>query len=264
MKEPVLFKESEFPSGAHPSVSEDVPESGKRFSFVEVNGGASFLEYRFRAARDSVLEVVVLQDVPMNQDVFIRIHADAESGATLRLTLVQKGASRGQIDLLASAKGTGASIEIQALHHSKDSQKHALRADVHHPVPGTRSDLQVWCAADGTSRSIFNGLIRIDRGASKTEAFQKNRNLLLSERAVIDSFPKLLIANDDVKCAHGSSTSSLDPDQAYYLQSRGLNHADAEAMITRGFLRQALESISDEACRATLQSRLGVLEEEWA
>jgi len=111
---------------------------------------------------------------------------------------------------------------------------------------------------------VFNGLIDIKKNAHHTEAFQKNRNLLLSDRATIDSFPKLLIANDAVKCAHGSSTSTLEPDQANYLRSRGISQEEAEHMMVQGFLRQALSEISDESCKKTLYQELSIVDEDWS
>jgi Fe-S cluster assembly protein SufD len=123
--------------------------------------------------------------------------------------------------------------------------------------------MQVWCAAQEESQSVFNGLIRIDSGAHHTEAYQKNKNLILSDRATVDSFPKLLIANDDVKCAHGSSTSTLDPEQAYYLQSRGIGSEFARDMLLQGFLRQSLGGIENPECRRVLEQKLSLTPEDW-
>jgi Fe-S cluster assembly protein SufD len=116
--------------------------------------------------------------------------------------------------------------------------------------------------AKDESQTIFSGIITIEKGAHHTEAFQKNKNLILSEKATVDSIPQLFIFNDDVKCAHGSSTSTLDPDQYIYLQSRGIGLQDAESMITRGFIENAIHWIENGATSARVHEVLGLQVEE--
>jgi len=113
--------------------------------------------------------------------------------------------------------------------------------------------------AKDQSQTIFNGVISIAEGAHHTEAFQKNKNLILSERATVDSIPQLFIHNDDVKCAHGSSTSTLDPEQYIYLQSRGIGLSDAEQMITRGFMENAIHWIENSDTRTRVMDALELL-----
>jgi Fe-S cluster assembly protein SufD len=267
MKEPILFSSTDPSAGTFaqtPTVSIATTEGQRRFAFHPIREGGKCFDVNFLADRNSTLEVVVLQDAPAGSDLRIRLHAIAKEGATLKLTIVQKGASRSLVDLFSEASGAGSMLEVRALHVAADGQRLHFHAETRHPVPGTSSDLQVWNAARGDSRTLFRGLIRIEKGARQTEAFQRNRNLILSERAVIDSIPKLLIANDDVKCAHGSSTSSLDPDQEVYLQSRGIDRMTAEKMLVNGFIAQALDSIGDEECRKGISSLFGLGTDSWA
>jgi Fe-S cluster assembly protein SufD len=262
MKEPILFSSTEsLPASSVDSIATKVGEC--RFSFHPVREGGRTVELQLHAARNSVLESVILQDAPSGSDLRIRLRATADEGATLKLTIVQKGASRSLVELFSEASGDGSRLEIRGLHVAESGQNLHFIAETRHPVPGTSSDLQVWNAARGESRTLFRGLIQIEKGASQTEAFQKNRNLILSERAVIDSIPKLLIANDDVKCAHGSSTSSLDPDQEVYLQSRGIDRKTAEKMLVNGFIAQALEGIGDEECRKAMSALFGLENSAW-
>jgi Fe-S cluster assembly protein SufD len=262
MKEPILFPSSDSLPATPPECIDALPGQ-KRFTFHALTEGERTIELRFHAAKDSVLESVVLQDVPKGQSVRIRIRAIAESGATLKLLCIQRGSSKSSVELFSEAAGKGARLELRGLNVAHDGQQLHLIAESRHPVASTSSDLQVWNAALGESRTLFSGLIRIEPGARQTEAFQKNRNLILSERAVIDSIPKLLIANDDVKCAHGSSTSSLDLEQEMYLRSRGLDRLEAEQMLVRGFIAQAMDGVGDLGCREDLAQRFGLDSNAW-
>ena len=210
------------------------------------------------------VEMVIEQANSAEVESLSRVKVKAGSDSTLKLTVILDGGAKSAFEIDTSVEGRGARVEVRGLLNAKGSQQFSLRADAVHAVSDTYSDLQVWCAARDDSRTVFNGRIHILQSAPRTEAFQKNRNLMLSKRATVDSFPKLLIENDEVKCAHGSSTSSLEPEQTYYLQARGIDRETAESMMLKGFLRQPLEWISDAAVRSEIESRLGVLEEEWS
>jgi len=264
MKEFVLFKDQNelpFSQATHHFKS---AAGETRFFFHEINEGQLNHKIEFSAAPESVLEAVIFQNAPADSKVWIHLHAAAEKDSVLRLTVIQNGGERAQIDFHSKAVGSGARIELRGLQNAKDQQKFSIQANATHEIPHTSSDLQVWCAARGESRSVFNGIVKIEKGAHHTEAFQKNKNLILSRQATVDSFPKLFIANDNVKCAHGSSTSTLEPEQAYYLQARGIDGATAEQMLIHGFIRQAISGISDLECRNALYSKLGVQDEEWS
>jgi Fe-S cluster assembly protein SufD len=263
MKEYVLFKNTgEFPAESR-KTGFSTGEGENRFFYHEVRDAGLLHEIDLRAGPSSSLEVVLFQDVPANGKVWIRLNTRMEADSRLRLVVVQNGGEAGQVDVNSVFLGRGSRIEIRGLQNAREKQRLSIRVDVGHGIPQTSSDLQVWCAARDESRSVFNGSVRIEKGAHHTEAFQKNRNLILSPRAVVDSFPKLFIENDNVKCSHGSSTSTLEPDQAYYLQSRGIGAEDAEEMLIQGFLRQAISGIGNEECRKALSSRLGLEEGDW-
>jgi Fe-S cluster assembly protein SufD len=263
MKEVVLFKNTASFTAPPRSTLFEAKKDESRFAFLKVNEGNGNSEVLIHAHSNSVLEVVIFQNIPENQEVLIQVNAKADSNATVRLTVIQQGGLKAEIRIDSEASGENARFEMKGLQNAKGAQQFLIKADSRHPVPHTTSDMQVWCAARDTSRSVFNGLIDIKKNAHHTEAFQKNRNLLLSDRATIDSFPKLLIANDAVKCAHGSSTSTLEPDQANYLRSRGIPGEEADQMLVQGFLRQALAEISNEECQGFLYRELGIEDEGW-
>jgi Fe-S cluster assembly protein SufD len=262
MKEPILFSQQDFPPVSEAQRVHTDPGM-TRFSFHPFSEGGRTVELDFHAARDSSLEVVVFQDVPVGEKIRLRARATAEAGSCLRLTIIQRGGASSSVELVSEAMGSGARIEVRGLNVAGAGQTQHFRAESIHGVPGTSSDLQVWNAASGDSRTLFSGLVRIGKGARQTEAFQKNRNLILSDRAVVDSIPKLLIANDDVKCAHGSSTSTLDPDQEVYLRSRGIGREEAERMLVQGFIGQALSGIGDDRCRTAIGRSFNLDGESW-
>jgi Fe-S cluster assembly protein SufD len=264
MKEFNLFKEQTLPTQVLPPVKTHALSGQSEFSFHEIAEVSAIHEYDYEVSEGATLEAVLLQSLPADHRALIRVRTRVGRNATLKLTIVQDGASESEIDLFSEAKASGARIEIRGLQNAKGNQKFLMKAGTTHSVPHTFSDLQVWCVARGDSRTVFNGLIKIEQTAPYTEAFQKNKNLILSKSATIDSYPKLLISNDNVKCAHGSSTSTLEPDQAYYLQARGISNQDAEQMLLKGFIRQAISWISDDQTRHSVQDRLGVREEAWS
>ena len=111
-----------------------------------------------------------------------------------------------------------------------------------HRAPRTSSDLLFMGAVADTSHSVYSGLIRVRRGAVKSDAMQTNHNLVLDEGAHADSVPNLDIEENDVKCSHGSTVGPVDEDQRYYLESRGIEPERAEQLIVAGFF----DSIADQ------------------
>jgi Fe-S cluster assembly protein SufD len=264
MKEFTLFKT---PADFQGGVKAWRCESGSgqsSFHFQEVCEAGLIHDITLHAGTHSRLEVVILQNIPENGNVWIRIKSVVEAHAKILLTVIQDGGQSSQVELDSELLGSDARIEFRGLQNAKRTQKFSVRAEVNHSIPHTSSDLQVWCAARDESRSVFSGSVKIAKGAHHSEAYQKNKNLMLSKRAVVDSFPKLFIENDNVKCAHGSSTSTLEPDQIVYLQARGISAEQAEEMMVQGFLRQAISGVGDPLCRDDLYARLGIREEIWS
>ncbi|MEM9490475.1 MAG: SufD family Fe-S cluster assembly protein [Myxococcota bacterium] len=129
-----------------------------------------------------------------------------------------------------------------------------------HVAPNTHSDLVFKGALDGSSRSIYTGLIRIEPNASGVEAYQTNRNIKLSEHAWAESVPNLEIENNDVKCSHASAVGPIDDEQKFYLESRGVPTEVAERLVVQGFFADIVATLPHaglaEAVEAELTSRL--------
>ncbi len=112
---------------------------------------------------------------------------------------------------------------------------HDIRTLQDHEAPRTTSELLCQGAVAGHSRSVYSGLIRVHRGAVRSDARQTNHNLVLDEGAHADSVPNLDILENDVKCSHASTVGPIDEDQRYYIESRGVAPEVAEGLIVRGF-----------------------------
>lgn len=124
---------------------------------------------------------------------------------------------------------------------------------LHHAEPGASSHQLHKCIVDGKARAIFNGQILVAPHAQGTDARQQSRNLLLSDSARVDTKPQLEIYADDVKCSHGAAVGQLDPEELFYLQSRGLNADDARNLLTYGFAADVLTHVPVASLRRALR-----------
>ncbi len=127
---------------------------------------------------------------------------------------------------------------------------------VHHEQPDCHSDQFYKGLALDKAKAAFAGKIFVYKDAQRTNAFQTNNNLLLSDDAEIDSKPELEIYADDVKCSHGATCGELDPVALFYLRSRGLDRDEAESLLTYAFAAEVLERFSDQAVMKLAQERL--------
>ncbi|MDX1646612.1 MAG: Fe-S cluster assembly protein SufD [Longimicrobiales bacterium] len=167
----------------------------------------------------------------------------AERDARVDTLNVAMGGSVTRVDLNARLLGSGASSDMLGLYFGDGDQHFDFNTSQDHEVANTSSDLLYKGALDGTSRSVFRGIIRVRPGAQLTDAYQTNRNVLLSHGARADSLPNLEIQADDVKCSHGATVGQLDEEARFYLMSRGLSKMQAERLVVMGFLGEVLSRL---------------------
>ena len=167
----------------------------------------------------------------------------AARDSTLDTLNVSLGASVSRVDLNARLLGPGANSDMLGLYFGDDDQHFDHNTSQDHIAPNAHSDLLYKGALDDRSRAVFRGIIRVHKGAQGTDAYQTNRNLLLSEDARSDSLPNLEIEADDVKCSHGATVGQLDDDHLFYLMSRGLPREKAERLVVLGFLGEVLSRL---------------------
>jgi Fe-S cluster assembly protein SufD len=187
--------------------------------------------------------------------------ARLEKDSTLRLFNVTLGGRFSKTRVEASLVGQGANAELKGIYLASGEQFFDFHTLQDHQVGNTRSDLLFKGALQDTARAVYAGLIRIEKGAFRSDAYQANRNLVLSDHAKATSIPMLEIDNNDVRCTHGATVGPVDPQSLFYLQSRGIPAATAKRMIVQGFFGEVLERIPFEQARALveveLESRLG-------
>src|SRR5947208_1380968 len=133
-----------------------------------------------------------------------------------------------------------------------------------HAAPRSTSDLLYKGALKDRSHTVYSGLIRVQPGAEKTDAYQANRNLVLSDHAKADSKPELEILNNDVRCTHGSTVGQVDDEQLFYLESRGISRDDAQRLIVEGFFEDVINRVRVEAVRSVLHDAIARKLGGWA
>lgn len=136
-------------------------------------------------------------------------------------------------------------VYLVGLYDMKNAEKYVIHTEQIHIAPHSFSDLQVLSVADGNSSLAFSGLIRIEKAAQQSHAYQKNQNLILSDKAFVDSRPILEILANDVFCTHGSTSGPIPKEQLTYLQMRGLTLKDARQASIEGFKQQVYDKLSN-------------------
>lgn len=176
-------------------------------------------------------------------------HARAFVGrdANVHLGEAGLGGSISRLQLTVDLIGNGSSANVVGAYFGDGSQTMDYRYTMHHQGVNTNSDMFLKGAVQDKALSVFTGMIRIDEDAQKTNAYQTNRNLILSDGASAQSVPNLEILANDVKCGHGSTMGPLDEEQHYYLMSRGLDEARSNRLLVHGFFNEALSKFPEPA-----------------
>jgi len=180
----------------------------------------------------------------------------SERDAHTKSFFFNTGGNFARLESIGRVAGPGARSELLGLSLLHDRQEFDQRTLQLHDAPHTWSDLLFKNTLNHRGKSIFSGLIKVAPGAKQTDAYQTNRNLLLDPNAEADSMPGLEIANDDVKCSHGATTSQIEEEPLFYMGARGIPNRVAQHLIAIGFCREILERFDDEAVTALLEKRI--------
>jgi Fe-S cluster assembly protein SufD len=172
--------------------------------------------------------------------------------AHAKALFTQLGSRHVRSESVSHLRGQGGRSDMLAVTIADDSQEVDARTFQIHEAANTSSDLLYKNSLDDTARTIFSGLIRVNPGAHKTDAYQKVRNLLLSDEAEANSAPGLEIEADDVRCSHGATSGQIDEEELFYLMSRGISRKESQKLVVFGFLQEAIDRIGNEAIAARL------------
>lgn len=208
------------------------------------------------AADGARVRLVAVQDFGFGTTSIVHQRARLGRDASLRMGEVGLGGTVGRLDLGILHEGDGSSSEVVGLYFGEHDQTLDYRLVLTHRGRRTSSDVFLKGAVEDRAQSVFTGLLKIEKDAIRTSAFETNRNLVLSEGAAAHSVPNLEILCDDVVCGHGSSVGPLEDDHLYYLESRGLSRERAERLLIKGFFREIIDRLPVDGLEAPVSKEV--------
>jgi Fe-S cluster assembly protein SufD len=204
----------------------------------------------------------VLQGESLDCFHFSSLEGHLAENSRLSSRLVAAGGRIGRHEVDVVLAGEGSQVDLDGLFLTGTGQHHDNPVLVDHAAPGCTSRQLYKGVVSDNGHGVFNGHIVVRPGADGTDAAQVNKNLLLSERAEVDTRPRLEINADDVACSHGAAVGQLDPDALFYLRSRGVPEREAQAILVSGFAREVLDRFAPGQIRQRaeqLAKRAGVV-----
>ncbi len=181
----------------------------------------------------------------------IQIHQARDSQASV--FSLDVGAKLGRNDLNVDMEGEGSECALNGLFITSDGQHIDNHTSVDHAASFTRSRQLYKGILDGRSKAVFNGKVVARQGTRQIDSNQTNRNLLLAERAEVNTKPQLEIFADDLKCSHGATVGQLDDEAVFYLNSRGVSAEDARRFLVRGFAQEVVDTIEMQELRGLIE-----------
>lgn len=178
--------------------------------------------------------------------------AVVDRGASLQWTIGALGSKLAKVNQHVALTGPDAEAQVNGVMFTEGRQHLSYNTHQHHQAPYCRSDLLYKTALQDRARTVWRGMIKVDVAAQRTDAYQRNDNLMLSSTARADSIPGLEIEADDVRCTHGSTSGRVDEQQVFYSMTRGYTRKEAVRMIVAGFFQQVFDRITIESVRDAL------------
>jgi Fe-S cluster assembly protein SufD len=240
-----------------------VADAGARFTLVEeyVSASPDLRAYLNAAVELFVedgakLEFVSLQNLSRETWHFASHHARVERDAELDWVTGGFGSKKGKVRIQNDLAGQGATSRVTGAYFTDGEQHLDYDTFQKHIAPNTTSDFAFKGALRDTSTAVWRGMIRVEPDAQKTNAYQENRNLMLSPTTHAVPIPGLEILANDVRCTHGATVGRVDREQLFYLMARGLSRSEAERLIVRGFFEDVLARVELEPVREALAAAL--------
>lgn len=198
------------------------------------------------------LRYVGLQDWAQGVWHFAHQKAIVSRDASLQWTIGALGSRLAKVNQHVELAGLGAECQVNGVMFTEGKQHLSYHTLQHHTAPSCRSDFLYKAALQDRSRTVWRGMIKVDKNAQKTDGYQRNDNLLLSGNARADAIPGLEIEADDVRCTHGSTTGKVDEELIFYARCRGFTRKEAVQMIVTGFFQQIFDRITIKSVRDAL------------
>ncbi|MDQ6950317.1 MAG: Fe-S cluster assembly protein SufD [Mariprofundales bacterium] len=216
--------------------------------------GTSLCQIRLQA--NAALDHYRIQQNSASHFHLGRIEIGQHRDSRYRLFAAELGSALSRLDLVTTLLEQGAECTLNGLMVLAGRQHADHHLHINHAAPHCRSRVHYRTVADDRARVVFNGAVRVAKGANGTDSAQTNANLLLSKRAQVDTKPELEIYNDDVKCAHGATVGQLDAEQLFYLQSRGIAKAEARQLLTIAFAEALLDTVAIPELRKVIEQAI--------
>ncbi len=205
---------------------------------------------------DAKLRYVQVQDWGRHVWSFMTERATLADDATLNSLHVTLGGKFSKASIGSHLRGQNSLAEMLGIFFGDEDQFFDHHTWQLHESPHATSNLEFKGALKGRARSVYSGLIKVEEGAQKTDAYQQNRNLVLSRTARADSIPNLEIGANDVRCTHGATISQVEAEHLFYLQARGIPASEAQKLIVEGFFRPVIDRIPVAEIQDFLESAI--------
>ena len=240
-----------------------IADEGARFTLIEdlSSAGPDTVAYTNAVVElfvrpESKIEYVSLQNLSQETWHFGRHKAWLERDSELDWVIGGFGSKRGKVWIENDLAGRGATSRVTGAYFADGDQHLDYDTFQEHIAPNTESDFAFKGALRENASAVWRGMIRVEKEAQQTNAYQENRNLLLSDKAHADSIPGLEIMANDVRCTHGATLGKVNREELFYLMARGLSREQAERLIVRGFFQDVLDRIELEPVREALGAAL--------
>jgi Fe-S cluster assembly protein SufD len=263
----------ELPLHSLSAMSADGVDLGRTLVILEPGAEATMLSETASATHESAglhcgsIELIVEQGARLRyvnlqnwgHEVWHFAHQKAHVGREARLqwTIGALGARLAKVNQHVAMTGQDAEVQVNGVMFTEGRQHLSYHTRQHHLAPYCKSDLLYKVALQDRSRTVWRGMIKVDKPAQRTDAYQRNDNLMLSRDARADSIPGLEIEADDVRCTHGSTSGRVDEQQVFYAMTRGYTRREAVRMIVAGFFQQVFDRITIESVREALGEAIG-------
>ena len=216
----------------------------------------SHTHLQYNIAQDARIKIFKLQDTAQNHFDFNEDRAQQAAKSHFEINTLTLDGSFVRNDTMVAVQGEHAQTYLNGAYWLKEEQHVANYTTIDHQVPNCESFETYKGVAADRSTAVFNGKVFVRKVAQKTNAYQSNANVLLSENASVNSKPELEIYADDVKCSHGSTTGQLDDNALFYLRARGLSAASAKTLLLQAFMEDVLTYVKHEEVLAYVHQRI--------
>ncbi|MDO8549607.1 MAG: Fe-S cluster assembly protein SufD [Ignavibacteria bacterium] len=226
--------------------------------FVSINSGIYFTNTvtEIVVGENAVVDHLRLQEESKSAFHIGRMDIDQERASNFSSHFISLGASLARNDFNSKFNDEGGECKLNGLFITEDNQLFDVHTLIDHAKPHCNSHEHYKGILNHASRGVFNGKVIVRPDAQKTNAFQENNNIILSQEALVNTKPQLEIFADDVKCSHGATIGQLDKDAMFYLKSRGLGEETARAILIHAFAIDVIQSIKVKAVRNYIEEIL--------